>query len=212
MESGKPLDKGTMWGIILIGFGALMLLQTMGIVSFLWRGIVALGFIAGGAAFGAVFVGDRRHWWSLFPAFALAAIGLLIGAETFFPWFHFGGTLFLGALGCAFLVVWANQPHQVWPIIPGGVLLTLAAVAGAHELVPWFSDGSLFFFGLAVTFAAVWAVAPERNRYSWALIVAAALTGVGLLALGGFVLKLFLPVGLILAGLYALTKRTTIGR
>jgi hypothetical protein len=207
VEAKKPLDKGMLWGIILIGFGALMLLQTMGIVGFVWRGIVSLGFLAGGAAFGAVYVADRRHWWSLFPAFALAAIGLLIGADIFFPWFRFGGSLFLGAIGLAFLLVWAGRQDQVWPVIPGGTLLTLAAVAGVHEIFPRFPDGSLFFLGLATTFAAVYAFAPDRRQYSWSLIVAAALFGIGLLTLGGLILKIVFPLGLILIGVYMLNGK-----
>lgn len=210
VESRKPLDKGTMWGLILIVFGGLLLLQTFGIFRFVWDAFWGLAFMAGAAAFGVVFINDRRQWWALFPAAFLGYIGLIIELNAFVPWFHFGGSLFLAAIGLAFIAVYINRRDQVWPLIPGGALLTLATVAGIDEagrLLRWVDDGAVFFWGLAATFAVVYVLAPNRRAYSWSLIVAAGCFGIGMLAAGGLVMKLVLPIALIAVGAYMLRDR-----
>ena len=124
---------------------------------------------------------------------------------------NFMGTILFLLLGAAFLTVHVSRPDQIWPIIPGGVLLSLAGVTFIEMVSFHLIDGGAFFFlGLAATFVAVWYRSLDRRRYSWALIVAAVLGAIGCLiligSLMGAFLKFAIPVGMILIGVYALTE------
>lgn len=205
---GRRIDKNWVIGALLIGFGALFLLGQFNVVHFFRDTIIGLMFLGGAAVFLSVFAGDKRQWWSLFPAAGLGFVGLAIltpGGGNIM------GTILFLLLGAAFLTVHVTRPDQVWPIIPGGVMLTLAAVTFIETVTFHFVDGgAIFFFGLAATFTAVWYRAFDRRHYSWALIVAAVLGGIGALVLIGTMmatfLKFFIPVGMILIGVYALTE------
>ena len=203
----RRFDKGMLIGALLVGFGALFLLQSFGIVSFMARTLVSLAFLGGAAAFLMVFANDKRQWWALFPAAGLGFVGLSI----LLPTSGLTGTLLFVLMGGAFLLVHAVRRDWVWPIIPGGVMLTLAAVTLLETISRrWIDTGAIFFFGLAITFVAVWYQALDRKFYSWALIVAAVLGAVGSLvligSLIGLVFKFALPIILILLGVYALTN------
>ncbi|HYF91719.1 MAG TPA: hypothetical protein VD969_05705 [Symbiobacteriaceae bacterium] len=202
----RRFDKGMVIGAVLIGFGALFLLQTFDIIGFMWKAFWALLFLGGAAAFLAVFAADKRQWWALFPTAGLGFVGLTI----LLPGSGIAGTLLFALLGAAFLTVHVMNRQWVWPIIPGGVLLTLGAVTLFETVTRhWVDGGVIFFFGLALTFAAVWYQALDRKYYSWALIVAAILGIIGMMVLIGSMIGIFfkfvIPVGLILLGVYALT-------
>jgi hypothetical protein len=209
MDAKKPVDKGMVIGGLLVGFGALLMLQTFGVIGSMWQLTVALAFLAGASVFGYVFLNDRRHWWALFPAAALGFIGLVIASDMFFPRVDFEGPLFLGGMGLAFLVVYATNQQHLWAIIPGGALVTLGTVA-AVEQVPflrWIDGGSIFFLGLALTFTMLYVLAPVKKAWSWALIVAAVLGGIGVLTIAGTLMKFIFPLALILIGAYMLKDR-----
>lgn len=208
MESRKPLDKGTVIGLVLVGLGALFLLNTMGIFDFMWDFTIGLAFLGGGAIFLAVFANDRRQWWALFPSFGLGFIGLMILLDRLLPGFDdIGGSLFLGGLGAAFLAVYANKRSEVWPLIPGGVLMTLAVVAGLDQIFPRFDGGTVFFLGLGLTFSTVYALAPNRSKHGWALIVAAIMFGIAFLTVVGTLFKFAFPLILIGLGVFMLRDR-----
>jgi hypothetical protein len=207
MDHRNPVDGSTIWGILLVCIGALFLLQTLDILHFAWQMTVALGFLIGAALFGAVFARDRRQWWALFPAFALGFIGLMIGLDELAPGFRLGGSLFLGGLGLAFAAVYAaNDRRHFWPIIPAGVLFTLATVAGINQFLPMIDSGWMFFGGLALTFAFVW---HETNHaQQWALIVALACGALAALVLIGSLMKFFFPLALVAVGVYLLMRQS----
>lgn len=205
MESRNSADRGTIWGILLVSVGALFLLQTMGIVNFAWNITIAIGFWIGAALFGAVFARDRRNWWAIFPAFALGLIGLMIGIEEFAPGLRLTGSIFLAGLGLAFAVVYfALDRRQFWPIIPAGVLFTLAAVAGLDELLPWWDFGWVFFGGLSATFGLVWW--ETRKVQQWALIVTIACGGIAALILIGSLMRFVFPLALVGVGVLLLMR------
>jgi hypothetical protein len=87
-------------------------------------------------------------------------------------------------------------------VIPAGVLLTLAVVAGINEVAPRVETGGLFFLGLALTFALVYLLPPPGERMKWALIPAGVLCIVSLIITIATspVLHLLWPAALILAG------------
>ncbi|MFZ5827620.1 MAG: hypothetical protein ACOY94_25230 [Bacillota bacterium] len=206
MDTRNPVDRGTIWGILLVSIGALFLLQTMDIVNFAWQVIIGIGFLIGAAIFGGVFAQDRRQWWAVFPAFALGFIGLMILLDELTPGFRLGGSLFLGGLGLAFAAVYAaNDRQYFWPIIPAGVLFTLATVAGLDAMLPWIDTGWVFFGGLAATFALVWWETRQQQR--WALIVALACGGMATLILIGSLMRFLFPLALVGIGVYLLTRQ-----
>ena len=200
----QKFSKGSMAGLVLIGLGALLLFQTMGVFHYTGRMLMAMIFLGGGALTGVVFLQDRRNWWAIFPTFMLGFIGLIMMMDVVWPRFDANGFLFLGGLGLSFLAVHGLNRQWAWPVIPGGFFLSLAAVTGINHSLPWFNDGLVLFVGWAVTFAAYYWLAGQRRQDQWALVVAAVCLGVSLLILGGILLKLVLPLLLVLLGVYLL--------
>lgn len=200
MELKSPIEKGTILGLLLVGIGALFLLQNLGIVAGVGRFAVALGFLGGAAIFLLIGLRDHRQWWAFFPAFGLGFVGLQISI----PGWGGGGSLFLGGLGLVFAAIYAVQRTHYWPIIPAGVLLTLCVVSGLDAWFPALSTGWLFFAGLAVTFGTVYYV--DRQGAGWAAIVAVVTGLLGLLDLVGSLMKYLFPVALVLGGLYLLMR------
>ncbi len=204
----RRIDARFIFGLLLIGGGVIYLLQTMGLIT--WGPLVwALAFAVGGLAFLSVFVRDRLMWWALIPGLTLLGLAGLLTLQQFAPaqaeaW---GGSLFLGAIGLAFLVVYAANRQFWWALIPGGVLITLGVVAGLDRLAG-FETGGVFFLGLGLTFAAVALVPTPQGQMRWAFIPAAVLAIMGLLLLVGFTtaINYIWPVALILAGLLLLTR------
>jgi hypothetical protein len=206
----KRLHYRLIWGALLVGVGLLLLLQNFNILGFLWGGVWAFLFAAGGAAFLVVFLSHRNNWWAAIPGFTLLGIGALIGLGTFFPRLEnaVGGSLFLGAIGLSFWVVYLRSREQWWAIIPGGVLLTLATVAGLSNTLPWVETGGMFFLGLAATFGLVYLLPTPQGRMSWAIIPAAVLFVIGLIVTvaTSSLFRYIWPAALILVGLWLIYR------
>jgi hypothetical protein len=195
-------------GALLVLFGALALVQALGLIGpseILVSGLVALLFVGGGVAFLAVLLRDRRQWWAVIPGLVLTSIGVIVAYETFLPNAPdtFAGSIFLGGISLAFWLVYLLDRRQWWAVIPGGVLLTLAFIAGTANTA--FADnGAAFFFGLGLTFVVV-ALLPNMGRnLRWAWIPAAVMLVMGaFLSLSATNLINYVwPVALILAGGY----------
>ena len=206
----KRLRYRLIWGALLVGIGLLLLLQNFNILGFLWGGVWAFLFAAGGAAFLVVFLSHPNNWWAVVPGFALLAIGALIGLGTFFPWLEevVGGSLFLGAIGLSFWVVYLRSREQWWAIIPGGVLLTLATVAGLSSTLPGAETGGIFFLGLAATFGLLYLLPTPQGRMNWAIIPAAVLFVIGLIVTvaTSSLFRYIWPAALILVGLWLIYR------
>ena len=194
-----------LWGLLLIGGGVLFLLQNLGylgsVSGYLWAlalGVVGLGFLA-------AFAMDRERWWALIPGTVLVTLGVVAGlttwnVERFDPW---SGPLVLGGVALAFWLVYLARRAFWWALIPAGVLSTLAVVARIDN-AGGPPTGSVFFFGLALTFGLVLLATPMR----WAIFPAIGLALVGLFILVGqtrFV-DFIWPVALIAGGVYLLFR------
>ncbi|WP_269089290.1 hypothetical protein [Thermus thermamylovorans] len=110
-----------------------------------------------------------------------------------------GGALFLLGAGFGFAGVYAADRGQWWALIPGGILLSLAAVALVEGLFPGTDAGFLLFLGLALTFGLLFLLG-----HRWALWPALGVLvplGLGSPPLRGF-LAYALPLALILSGGY----------
>lgn len=199
------LKTETVWGLLLVAFGVLYLLRNFGYLGNSWNAIFPLLFAAAGAALLALFAINRSAWWALLPGFALLGLAGttaldLASAGLTQAW---GGPVFLGGLSLGFWSVYVVRRKLWWAIIPGGVLLTLAALAA----LPDQSGGQssrVFFFGMALTFTLVYVL----SRIRWAAYPAALLFVVGaLLSIGiGPLVGYIWPIVLIAFGLFLVVR------
>jgi hypothetical protein len=206
----KRFDVRMVGGILAIIVGILLLLQNFGILGVVVALIWALIFAAAGLVFLYVFVTDRVNWWAVIPGLALLGIAALIALDEFWPQVGdaVGGTLFLGALGLAFWIIYFINREHWWAVIPGGVLFTLALVTVASYVLGGDWAGGVFFLGLGATFGLIYFIPTPHGRMKWALIPAAVLVVMGVLitavATGG--LAFLGGAILILIGLYFLFR------
>lgn len=172
------------WGIGLLVVGALLLLRNLNVIADPSEFLLAILFVAGGAVFGWLFLSNRDQWWWIIPSGALLGIGLLIGLTVPFPSAggRWGGSIFLACLAASFLVVFATHRELWWALIPGGVLLTTAVVAGLPSAAGELS-GAVMMFGMAATFALVALLDAGQQRFRWALIPAGILGVLGVVIL-----------------------------
>ncbi|MHB0859513.1 MAG: hypothetical protein ACYC5M_18335 [Anaerolineae bacterium] len=211
-RAGAPV----LWGVLLVVAGVLFLLQNLGVFGALglFGGlgidlVFALLFAFGGVVFLSVYARNREQWWPLIPGMALIGIGGVIFISALAPGLSdFGGAFFLGCLALAFLLVYATDRTLWWAIIPGGVLLTLAVVAGIGDTVGGIDTGALFFVGLGVTFLVVSLIPTPEGRMRWALIPAGVMLVLALVvaAQRPGILAYLLPAAAILGGLYLLMR------
>jgi hypothetical protein len=171
-------------GALLVVAGVLVLLQNLNILrtglSLLW----SLCFLAAGAIFSYLYFKDRGRWWWIIPGFTFLGLGALILLSWVWPGLGntLGTTLFLGSIGAAFFVIYADHRQHWWPIIPAGVMITVALSTLVEDLVsPWFDTGSLVLIGLGVTFLLVYLLSPTTNRMTWALWPAGILAAIGVI-------------------------------
>lgn len=202
----KSNDRSLLSGLLLIGMGLLFLLTNLGLIGPIGGAIWALLFGIGGVGFLGVYMRDRAHWWALIPGCALLGLGALVGYGALLPgapttW---GGSLFLGAISLSFWLIFLLHREQWWALIPGGTLLTLAAIAGLDQRMVGEQAGALLFYGLGLTFGLVYLTSWSGARRSWALIPAGIMLVMGLIIQASFgaVLDVAWPVALIAAGLY----------
>lgn len=174
------------WGLILVLAGVLFFLQEFQILGSAFDYLWVILMAAGSGAFLWIYFTKHEQWWAVIPGLTLLGL-TLVGLENIiqvFPGGNWSGAVFLGCIGLAFWLVYLRRQEQWWAIIPGGVLVTLALVAGLDFLTDW-SD-VIFFLGMGSTFALV-ALLPNPNRDTrWAFIPA------GILILLG--LALFAPI------------------
>ena len=199
----KILESRILWGGLLILAGILFLAQNLGIFQIgdlFWMVLLALA----GGFFLTLFLQNRANWWPLIPAltlFSLAAIVLLnkISPDHGERW---SGSIILGGIGLSFALVYLVARQNWWAIIPAGVLVTLAVIAGLEEFLPDLGTAGLFFLGLGLTFALVALLPNPQGDMRWAWIPGGILLVIGsiFLVAGENLLVYVWPVILILAG------------
>jgi hypothetical protein len=208
------LGSRILWGSLLILAGVMFLLQNMGVFRFgdLFWGLL---FFLGGGAFLSVFLQDRLQWWAIIPGFTLLGIGAIISLTVLAPGFMaaIGGSIVLGSIGLAFLLIFLLDREKWWALIPAGTMLTLTVVAAISQVLPGMETGGVFFLGLGLTFAVVALLPTNAGRMVWAWIPAGILGLMGLLlmAAAGSMIGYLWPLVIIAAGGF-LILRTVLGR
>ena len=206
----KEIESKTFWGILLIAGGILFLMQSLGLMMLdtIWPII----FAAPGAVFLYAFIRQRHNWWAVIPGMALLGIGTLIAFEQIFPRANgdWGGAIFLGSLGAAFLAVYLRTAtHEWWAIIPAGVLGTLTATIMLEPFLGSDFTGGLFMLGMGATFALVYLLPTPAGRMRWAIYPACIVGGIGVLILiaATQLLRVLGPLAIIAFGLYLILRR-----
>lgn len=191
------------WGILLILAGILFLFQNIFLPEegdLIWAFILSIGAVY----FLGLYLSNRSAWWALLPGVILTSLVVTILVSLFAgdagdDW---GGTIFLGGIGLAFLLVYLVGRFNWWAIIPAGVLFTLA-VSSSPLIEDSGADGAIFFLGLGITFTILGMLpAGEGNiRQRWAFIPGVALLAVGAVIaaaatdLAGYIWPIALIVG-----------------
>jgi hypothetical protein len=118
-------DHNNWWALIpcyvLIAIGVMIGLTEWHILPDAFVATYVLTVIA--LPFLVVFLRDRSNWWALIPCYVLLVIGVMIAlielqvlGDLLIP------AYVLIAIAIPFFVVYARDPKQWWPLIPGGVL------------------------------------------------------------------------------------------
>jgi hypothetical protein len=114
------------WWPLIPSYVLLIIALMIGLLEFniledAWVATFVLGAI--GLPFLVVYLQDREKWWALIPAYVMFVIGLMVGLidvgvlrDTIIPAY-----VFL-SIALPFFVVYANNPSQWWPLIPGGIM------------------------------------------------------------------------------------------
>jgi hypothetical protein len=196
-----------LWGALLIGAGVLLLLQNLGIFESVAPLFIALAFAAAGLIFLYFFLARPRDtWWAAIPGFTLLGLGATVfvgevGPRILAP---LAGSVFLGAIGVGFLMVYFARRDFWWALIPAGVMGTLAVVAAIDVTrLGGEMSGSIFFLGLGLTFAVIGLLPnPDGKVQRWALIPAAVLLVMAMVigTVYASTLNYVWPVVLIIAG------------
>lgn len=203
----KKDQSNLIWGGILILVGILFLLQEMNILGNAFQYLWLILMAAGAAVFLWIFFAKKEQWWAIIPGLTLLGLSFsgLESLLNILPGSNWSGAVFLGCIGLAFWLVYLRRQDQWWAIIPGGVLVTLAAVAGFENLLG--ESEVIFFLGLAGTFALV-GILPSQVDTRWAFIPAAilAVLGVALFAPFRSAMLIIWPGALIVLGVYILFR------
>ena len=207
----RTIDARVVGGVLLIGFGLLFFLQTLGVTQTLGSGFLwGVLFGAAGLLFLYAFLRDREQWWAIFPAMPMLGIAALMLLDAIAPAVSavVGGALFLGLVSLGFWMVYYVRRDFWWAIIPGGAVATTAVIALLANVVPAAETTALMLLGVGLTFLVLYFLPEGRGRQPWAiipggiLIIIAALTGIAF----GTMARFFWPLLFILGGLFLVLR------
>jgi hypothetical protein len=156
------LTDRSQWGLLIPAY---VLWAVAGLIALVTLNILRDESVANyvlaaiGLPFLVAFLRDRSRWGLLIPAYVLLAVGVMIGligrgilSDLLIP------SYVLFAIAIPFFVVYARDPKQWWPLIPGGIL----AVIGISFLV---AEATVQYVGPAVlVLVGVWILVRQFSR------------------------------------------------
>jgi len=159
---GVYLTDRSQWGLLIPAYvlwavAGLIALTTLNVLRDESVATYVLAAIA--LPFLVAFLRDRSRWGLLIPAYVLLAVGVMIGllgvgvlSDLLIP------AYVMFAIAIPFFVVYARDPKQWWPLIPGGVM----AVIGLAFLV---AEAAVQYVGPAVLIlVGVWILVRQFAR------------------------------------------------
>ncbi len=210
MQENTQTRNTALGGILMIAAGIFFLLQNMGwfgdLNELIWTGLFGVGALVFLYVF---FSRPTELWWAAIPGFTLLGLSALIFFDNYGPSFvqPLTGSIFMGSIAVAFLMIYLVNREMWWALIPGGALTTIAVVASLED-VHGLNTGGVFFMGLGLTFLVVGLLtqrAPEPQ--AWAFIPAVILIALGVLIGTDFsLIGMLWPVALIVVGGYLIWR------
>jgi hypothetical protein len=195
-------ERGNWWvlipGYVLLVVAALIVMGTLHIFGEL---IGAFVMFAIAAPFLYVYLQDNQQWWALIPTYIMSAIGVLIMLTTVLRG-EIIGMYIMFAIAAPFIHIYLRNREQWWALIPAyvmsaiGVLIMLTTVLRGEMIAAY------IMFAIAVPFLYVYL----RNRENWWALIPGgimAVIGLGLLMSG---IIPYIPVLLIVVGVYLLVR------
>ncbi len=172
------------WGILLIGVGALFLVNELGIINLNYASDLfwALAFGMVSALFlTTYFLKDGKEWGLLFPTTVCAGIALIIGLNHTHVGEILGGAPVLLGIAIPFLVAYIKDPQtKQWALIPSWVMVFSILVILFERFINGNIMGALVLYSIALPFLYVYLTDKTRQ---WALIPFTALATVGIIPL-----------------------------
>jgi hypothetical protein len=204
----KRFDLRILWGFLLICAGGLFLLQEINFIPDAWDFIWGILFVVSGLVFIYIFWTNRQNWWPIIPGIGLLSLGLLIFLDNLLPGADWLGAIFLGGIGISFWLIYAINRENWWAIIPGGVLVSLAIVAGIDPFVGEDIGGGIFLVGLGLTFGLLGILPSTQGGMKWAFIPSLILIVVGFATMSALMtyVNYIWPIALIVLGGYFIFK------
>jgi hypothetical protein len=202
------MNRRLLFGGLIILAGILFLLQNLRVFvlpSLFW-GVL---FAGAGLVFMYFLLENRANWWTAIPGCILIGLAGTIVVSDIPAASHLSGSIFLLAIALSFVLVYLVNRSNWWAIIPGGIMVTLAVVAGlpSGDDRSGMISGGILFLGMAATFGLL-GLLPGTRLMKWPFIPAAILALIGLLILttSSHLFNYIWPVALVLVGLYLLLR------
>lgn len=154
---GRALNR---WGPLLIALGIMLLLVNSRffalLPSMLWLCVLA------GVGLSLWLVGSLPLWVrivgvSALYIFAMATTGAMTGVAA------------LGFPALVFFTLHFSGRQRWWPVLPGGVLASLALLLAFEALFPRWDGIPILFLGFAATFTYLYLLPRFRGGQRWAL-------------------------------------------
>ena len=129
---GIYLTDRSQWGLLIPAYvlwavALMVALITLNVLRDEFIATYVLATIA--LPFLVAFLHDRSQWGLLVPAYVLLAVGVMIGligrgvlSDLLIP------SYVLFAIAIPFFVVYARDPKQWWPLIPGGIMAVIGLI------------------------------------------------------------------------------------
>ena len=198
-------NRSLVWGILLILFGAALLIEVyVDLTAWMWVAILAVG----GAAVYGVYLMDRSQRALLIPAYVMWVVALMVALITLNVLRDEAiATYVLASIALPFVVVYAQDRQKWWALIPAYVMLAVGVMVwliglGVLDdlLIP-----AYVMFAIAIPFFVVYI----RNRDEWWPLIPGGIMGVIGLAflLAEGAVAYIGPIALVAAGAWIILRQ-----